>query len=42
MGELADGTGGIFFHNNNDLVQDSRTSRRHQKSSTCSSFLSMA
>jgi VWFA-related protein len=42
MGELAEGTGGTFFHNNNNLDAGLKPSRKHQKSSTCSSFLSMA
>jgi VWFA-related protein len=42
MGELADGTGGTFFHNNNTWMQVSRPSRKHQRLSICSSFRSTA
>jgi VWFA-related protein len=38
MSELADGTGGTYFHNSNDLKGDSKLLRRPQNRCTCSSF----
>ena len=42
MGELAEEQAELSFTTTTTLMQDSRPSRKHQKSSTCSSFLSMA